>query len=145
MQDYPHHYKLRADALAEGPVNVGGKGLETLATTSPPQFGGPEGSWSPETMLVASVANCFILTFRAIARASRFEWNSLDCSVDGVLDRGDRKTHFTEYHVKATLHLPAGSNETKARRILDKSNTNCLITNSLNGIEYLDATVIIAD
>jgi len=145
MQDYPHHYKLRADALAEGPVNVSGEGLETIATTSPPQFGGPEGSWSPETMLVASVANCFILTFRAIARASRFEWSSLDCSVDGVLDRVDRKTHFTEYHVKATLHLPAGSNETKARRILDKSNTNCLITNSLNGIEYLDATVIIAD
>jgi organic hydroperoxide reductase OsmC/OhrA len=145
MQDYPHHYKLRADALAEGPVNVGSEGLETLATTSPPQFGGPEGSWSPETMLVASVANCFILTFRAIARASRFEWSSLDCSVDGVLDRVDRKTHFTEYHVKATLHLPAGSDETKARRILDKSNSNCLITNSLNGIEYLDATVIIAD
>jgi len=145
MQDYPHHYKLRADALAEGPVNVSGEGLETIATTSPPQFGGPEGSWSPETMLVASVANCFILTFRAIARASRFEWSSLDCSVDGVLDRVDRKTHFTEYHVKATLHLPAGSNETKARRILDKANSNCLITNSLNGIEYLDATVIIAD
>ena len=45
----------------------------------------------------------------------------------------------------ATLHLPAGSDETKARRILDKANSHCLITNSLNGIEYLDATVIIAD
>lgn len=145
MQDYPHHYKLRADARNEGPVNVGGEGLETIATTSPPQFGGPDGYWSPETMLVASVGNCFILTFRAIARASRFEWNSLDCSVDGVLDRVERKTRFTEYHVKATLHLPADSNESKARRILDKSISNCLITNSLNGIEYLDATVIIAD
>jgi uncharacterized OsmC-like protein len=96
-------------------------------------------------MLVASVANCLILTFRAIARASRLEWTSLDCSVDGVLDRVDRKTRFTEFHVKATLCLPAGSNETKARKILDKANSNCLITNSLNGIEYLDATVIIED
>ncbi len=145
MQDYPHHYKLEADARAEGPVSGGGKDLETLATTSPPQFGGPEGHWSPETMLVASVANCLILTFRAIARASRFEWSSLDCSVNGILDRVDRKTRFTEFHVKATLHLPAGSNETKARKILDKANSNCLVTNSLNGIEYLNATVIIAD
>ncbi len=145
MQDYPHLYELRADARADGPVSVGGKGLETLSTTSPPQFGGPEGYWSPETMLVASVANCLILTFRAIARASRFEWSSLDCSVDGILDRVDRKTRFTEFHVKATLRLPAGSDETKARKILDKSNSNCLITNSLNGVEYLDATVIIAD
>ena len=50
------------------------------------------------------------------------------------------KTRFTEFHLKATLHLPAGSNEAKARKILDKANSNCLITNSLNGIEYLDAT-----
>ena len=145
MQDYPHHYAVNADARAEGPVNVGGEGLETIATTSPPQFDGPEGYWSPETMLMASVANCFVLTFRAIARASRLEWSSLDCSVDGILDRVDRKLSFTEYHIKATLHVPAGSDETKARRILEKANSNCLITNSLNGIEYVDTTVIIAN
>ena len=145
MQDYPHHYVINADARADGPVSVGGKDLETLSTNPPPQFGGPEGYWSPETMLVASVANCFILTFRAIARASRFEWNSLDCSVDGVMDRVDRELRFTEYHIKATLHVPAGSDESKARRILEKADSNCLITNSLNGIEHVDATVIIAD
>ena len=39
------------------------------------------------TLLIAAVADCFILTFRAVARASRFEWISLGCTVDGVLDR----------------------------------------------------------
>jgi len=112
MQDYPHHYVVSADAQAEGPVGVNSEGVETLATTSPPQFGGPEGYWSPETMLVASVA---------------------------------KKTRFTEYHLKVTLHLPALSNEVKARRILEKANSNCLVTNSLNGTEYVDAMVIIAD
>ena len=145
MQDYPHHYVVSADARAEGPVGVKGEGLETLATTSPPQFGGPEGYWSPETMLVASVANCFILTFRAIARASRLEWNSLECSCEGILDRVDRKTRFTEYHLKATLHLPPGSNEVKAHKILEKANSNCLVTNSLNGTEYVDALIVVAD
>ena len=145
MQDYPHHYVVSADALAEGPVGVNSKGVDTLATASPPQFGGPEGYWSPESMLVASVANCFILTFRAIARASRLVWNSLECSCEGILDRVDRKTRFTEYHLKATLHLPAGSNEVKARKILEKANSNCLVTNSLNGTEYVDAMIIVAD
>ncbi len=145
MQDFPHHYEIRADGGADGPVNVSGKGLETLSTTSPPEFGGPEGYWSPETMLVASVANCFILTFRAIALASRFEWTSMDCSVDGVLDRVERKISFTKYRLKATLYLPSGSDEAKARKLLDKVSANCLIINSLNGIEQLDATVVIAD
>jgi organic hydroperoxide reductase OsmC/OhrA len=145
MQDYPHHYEVSADARAEGPVSVKSDGLDPLATTSPPQFGGPEGYWSPESMLVASVANCFILTFRAIARASRLEWNSLKCSCEGILDRVDGKTRFTEYHLKATLHLPAGSNEVKAHKILEKANSNCLVTNSLNGTEYVDALIVVAD
>ncbi len=143
MQDYPHSYVVKAGAREEGPVTIDSEGLDTIETNSPPQFGGPEGYWSPESLLVASVANCFILTFRAIARASRLEWDSLDCSVNGILDRDERKTRFTQYHLRAILHVPAGSNEIKARKILDKANANCLITNSLNGVEFLDATVII--
>ena len=145
MMDYPHHYCVNADASVEGTVNVNSEGLQSLATTSPPQFGGPEGYWSPETLLIAAIANCYILTFRAVARASRFEWHSLSCTVDGVLDRVDRQTRFTEYHVKAILHVPPGTNEEKALKILDKANSGCLITNSLNGTEYVDTKVIVVD
>ncbi len=145
MQDFPHHYEICADGGVDGPINVAGESLETLPTTSPPEFGGPEGYWSPETMLVASVANCFILTFRAIAQASRFEWNYINCSVDGILDRVDRKIRFTQYRIKTSLHLPAGGDEARARKLLDKVSANCLIINSLNGIEQLDVTVLIAE
>ena len=145
MQDYPHHYLVSAEAGTKGTVSVNSEGLQSLDTTPPPEFGGPEGFWSPETLLVGSVANCYILTFRSIARASRFEWHSLSCSVDGVLDRVDRVTQFTEYHVKAVLHVPPGSDETKARKILEKANTHCLITNSLKGKEIVDAKVIVVD
>lgn len=145
MQDYPHHYLVNADAKSEGTVSIHSQDLETLLTTSPPQFGGPEGYWSPETLLVASIANCYILTFRSVARASKFEWHSLNCSVDGVLERIDRVTQFTEFHVKAILHIPPRSNAAKARKILEKANTHCLITNSLKGHEFVDAKVIVVD
>ena len=145
MQTLPHHYFVNADASTEGTVNVNSAGLQSLATTAPPEFGGPEGFWSPETLLVASIANCYILTFRAIARAARFDWHSLSCSVDGVLDRVEGKTQFTEFHVKAILHVAPGSNEEKALKLLDKANSGCLITNSLKGIEYVDTKVIVID
>ena len=144
-QELPHHYLVNADASSEGTVSVNSEGLQALPPTSPPQFGGPDGYWSPETLLIASIANCYILTFRAVARASRFEWHALSCSVDGVLDRVDRKLRFTEYHVKAILHVPPGYNEEKARKLLDKANSGCLITNSLNGTEYVDVKVIVVD
>ncbi len=131
MQGYPHKYITSASGESEGNVVVSGEGLPDLDTQSPPQFGGPEGIWSPESMLSASVANCFILTFRAIARASKFEWTSLECSVEGVLERPERTTFFTAFNIHAVLHMPNAAKMEMAQRLLEKSEAICLITASL--------------
>ena len=131
MQGYPHHYLASASGGNEGSVVVSGESLPPLDTQSPPQFGGPEGVWSPEVMLSATVANCFILSFRAIARASKFEWTALECDVDGVLDRPERTTFFTAFNIHAVLHVPAGAKVEMAQRLLEKSEHICLITASL--------------
>lgn len=145
MQDYPHHYRVKAAAPAEGTIDVSSPGLETLPSLAPAEFGGPGDLWSPETFLVASVADCFILTFRAVARGSKFEWNSLSCDVDGVLDKVDRVTQFTDYHMKIELHVPAGSDLKKAERLLHRSEAVCLVTNSLTGKCHLDITIVTDD
>ena len=131
MQGYPHHYLASATGEQEGNVVVGGEGLPPLDTQSPPQFGGPLGVWSPETMLSAAVANCFVLSFRAIARASKFEWTSIECKVDGVLDRPEHATIFTVFKVDAVLKVPAGAKAELAQRLLEKAEDICLITASL--------------
>ena len=143
MQDYPHRYEVSAQAPAEGEISVSSPGLQTLPSLAPAEFGGPGDLWSPETFLVASVADCFILTFRAVARGSRFEWNAVLCEVTGILDRVDNVTRFTEYHVKVTLHVPAGSDTHKAERLIEKSDHVCLVTNSLSGEIILDSHIII--
>lgn len=145
MQDYPHHYVVSADASTEGVIDVSSEGLETLATQAPAEFGGPGDLWSPETFLVAAVANCFILTFRAVARGSRFQWTSLSCEVDGVLDRVDRVTQFTDFHIRVSLHVPSGSDEHKANRLAEKSESVCLVTNSLTGKKHLTINVVVED
>lgn len=145
MQDYPHHYIVSADAPSKGIIDVSSPGLETLPSQAPAEFGGPGDLWSPETFLVAAVANCFILTFRAISRGSKFEWNSLSCKVDGVLDRVDKVTQFTDYHMKVVLHVPAGCNQKKAERLLHKSEQVCLVTNSLTGQCHLHTTIVLDD
>ena len=131
MLGYPHKYLATANGGNEGDVVVSGEGLPDLETQSPPQFGGPEGGLSPETLLSAAVANCFILTFRAIARASKFEWATLECNVEGVLDRPERTTFFTAFNVHAVLHVPADAKLEMAQRLLEKAEHVCLITASL--------------
>ena len=142
MQDYPHRYKAAARGGVDGTIDTSSPGLEIIPAMAPPEFDGPGGKWSPETLLVASVANCFILTFRAIARASKFEWNSITCEVVGVLDRPERVTRFTEFHIDVSLHLPAGADGHKAHHLAEKSEQVCLVTNSLTGQKILNVAVI---
>ena len=145
MQDYPHHYPAAASAAADSNVMLSSPGLSELESASPAEFGGPGDQWSPETLLVAAVADCFILTFRAIARTSKLEWQSLRCDVDGVLDRIEKVTKFTAFNVRAVLEVPPGANEAKAMRLLERAEHVCLITNSMTAETHLDAEVRVTE
>jgi peroxiredoxin-like protein len=141
MQNLPHLYSVAATSGIEGHVDLTSAGLVGLESAAPAEFGGPGDRWSPETLLVAAVADCFILTFKAIARASTFEWLSLRCHVEGVLDRVDSVTRFTKFELRAQLEVPPGTSEEKATQLLEKSEHSCLITNSLRAEISLDVVI----
>ncbi len=142
IQSLPHHYKISAASDADGDVTLSSEGLDPIPGAAPAEFGGPGDHWSPETLLVASLAACFILTFRAIARASKLDWTSLTSDVEGTLERRDGKTKFTEFTLRATLRLPDDANKERAHRMLEKAEETCLITNSLSGTTRLEAVIL---
>lgn len=141
MQDFPHHYVVGATAQTTGNVTLSSDGVLDIASAPPVEFGGPGDEWSPESLLVAAVADCFVLSFRAIARASRFDWSDLSVEVDGTLDKVDRITQFTGFRVAAVLDVPEGTDESKAQRLLEKAEHACLITNSLKAESVLETTI----
>lgn len=144
MQDLPHQYTVSAAADTDSTVTLRSQGLPELSTAGPPQYGGPGDVWSPETLLVGAVADCFVLSFRAIARAARLDWETLDCEAVGKLDKIDRVTQFTGFELRAKLTVPAGTDEKKAHRMLEKAERSCLITNSLKAPGELVAEVNVA-
>ncbi|NOX69729.1 MAG: OsmC family protein [Gammaproteobacteria bacterium] len=131
MQNLPHYYSVAATSTPAGNVDLASPGLVSMTSDAPAEFGGPGDLWSPETLLTAAVADCFILSFRAIARASKFEWMSLNCDVEGVLERLEKVTRFSRFNLRVVLVVPAGTDEQKAMRILEKSEHACLVTNSM--------------
>lgn len=141
MQALPHRYKVAAAAEIEENVSLSSEGLETIESAAPAEFGGPGDRWSPETLLLAAVADCYILTFKAIARASKCDWSAIRCDVEGTLDRVDRVTRFTQFQLAVVLDVPAGTDEQAAMRILEKTEHACLITNSMTVQSHLNAEV----
>ena len=141
MQALPHRYRVKGAGRITGDVELTTERVTVLHSASPAEFDGPGDRWSPETLLVGAVADCFILTFRAIAKASRLAWVSLDCDVTGTLDRVDRVTQFTHFDMTAHLVVPGGVDADGARQALEKAERNCLVSCSLKASFALDATV----
>lgn len=142
MHPYPHLYRVDASAVPTGTVKVASAGLPDLETAPPVEFDGPGNVWSPETLLCAAMADCFMLTFRAVARGSKFEWSKLDCRVEGTLDRVQGVAQFTKFTVHATLVVAGKVDEAKARVLLEKAEHACLISNSVKGERVLQITLL---
>ena len=141
MKEFPHHYAVTAAGEPEGDITLDAPRLPRIISATPPEFDGPGHRWSPEALLVASVADCFVLTFRAIARLSNLPWISLTCDVTGTLDRVDRVTQFTEFRVHASLTVPEGTDDARARQVLARAEQHCLITNSMRAARRLEIEV----
>jgi peroxiredoxin-like protein len=144
METFPHHYTVSAIGALEGDVALESGRLPRLVSERPAEFDGPGDRWSPEALVVGAVADCFVLTFRAIAKFSKLPWMTLTCVASGTVDRVDRLTQFTTFLVRASLAVPEGTNEEQAKRILERAEQNCLITNSLKAPCQFEALVSVA-
>jgi organic hydroperoxide reductase OsmC/OhrA len=142
MHPYPHVYKVDISAAAEGEVALSGAGLPSLPSMPPPEFDGPPGYWSPETLLTAAVADCFVLSFRAVARASKLEWQSLSAEVEGTLERVDGVTRFTRFNTRARLVVAPGTDPARAKLLLEKAEKVCLISDSLVSERHLECEIL---
>ncbi len=142
MKPLPHLYTVRAVGAGAGALDLQSEGVPPLQSAAPAEFGGPGDLWSPETLLVGAIADCFILTFRAVARAGRLEWRSLECETEGTLERVDGVTSFTGFANRATLTVPPGTDTAKAQELLERSERGCLVANSLKGVRTLQVSIV---
>lgn len=131
MKPLPHVYTVRLSGGVEGYAVVAATGVPDVRTAAPADFDGPGDAWSPEQFLMAAVESCFLFTLRAVARSSKVEFTSLEVSGEGTVDRKDGVTRFTQFVLHPRLTVPAGVDQARALRILEKSEKACLISASL--------------
>ena len=131
MHPLPHQYQVDVSCSPTGSIAANAPNLPELLTDAPAEFDGPGNHWSPESLLVAALADCFALTFRAVAKASNLAWSSLTCTAAGVLDKPERTMQFTAFTLHARLVVSPGTREATAQRALEKAEQNCLVSNSL--------------
>ena len=99
--------------------------------SAPVEFGGEPGHWTPEHMLSAAVASCYLATFDAIAHASMLKFLDLELTVEGTLMRDSEGWRFSEIEIRPTLTLEDTGDSDRALRLLQKAERVCLIARSV--------------
>jgi organic hydroperoxide reductase OsmC/OhrA len=112
-------------------VSVPGK--DDLEVATPPEFkGGVEGVWSPEDLLVASVASCFAVTMLAVCERREVPIHGLEVGGSGhVTRRKDGRFGFTEIVLHAAVDTDPGR-EPEAEEAAEASERGCLVSCSVD-------------
>jgi organic hydroperoxide reductase OsmC/OhrA len=99
--------------------------------TAPPQFGGLEGRWSPEDLLLCAVAGCFTTTFRALADYSKFHYTDLEVEVKGTVRKAESGYEFADILICPAVTVASSEDRAKAERLLEKAKRLCLVSRAL--------------
>jgi len=128
----PHTYCITATWEGGRRGRVSAKEIApAIEFSTPPEFKGDPGYWTPEHFLIAAVASCFVATFYALAELSKMEFLGLELLAEGVLGKPEGKLRFTEIVLKPTLNIAQHRDRELATRLLAKAHEGCLIARSL--------------
>jgi peroxiredoxin-like protein len=109
--------------------------------TAPPQFGGLEGRWTPEDLLMTALASCFTTTFHAIAGYSKFEYIDLEVEAEGTVSETGTGYSFSEIVIRPSLTIPNEESRERAINLLQKAKALCLISRALATAQKFEARV----
>lgn len=112
-----------------------------LHFTAPPQFGGLEGRWTPEDLLLTAIASCYTTTFRALADYSKFEYSDLEVEVGGRVEKVESGYAFSTIATRPTLTISSEDAEPRALRLLHKTQDLCLVSRALAIPHALDPRI----
>lgn len=99
--------------------------------SSPPAFGGLEGRWTPEDLLLGALASCYTTTFRTLADYSKFEYTDLEVEAEGVIRKAETGYSFGEVVIRSNLTIPREVEQERAIKLLHKTKDLCLVSRAL--------------
>lgn len=99
--------------------------------TAPAEFGGLEGRWTPEELLLAAMAGCFTTTLRAIAGSAHFNFTDLQVEASGTVRKGESGYSFTEIVLRPNLKISSSGERERALDLLKKAEKLCLVSRAI--------------
>ena len=123
---------------------VSSSSLRSFLVSTPPEFGGPEGEWSPEHLFLSSITSCFMSTYLVFVNKMKIDNTGFECTATGQVEIVDGKYKFTYIHIYPKAFVGNDVDVERAKVAMEKAKKYCLISNSVNAEIVQHAEVVIA-
>ena len=107
------------------------EGKPELDVASPPEFGGPEGVWSPQELFVAAAEACNMTTFLSMMKRRGIELESYESETEGVLETTDDGLVITTITIRPKVKVKNPEHAETVRKLLGQMHKVCIIANSM--------------
>lgn len=150
MEPHIYHVNIawsqaRKGMMCSPELNTVQNSAGCIEVATPPEFPkGMPGIWSPEHLFTAAVSSCLMTTFLSVAENSKLDFLSFQCSSEGKLEQVDGKFLMTEVLLKPVVTVADEKDTAKALKVLQKSEANCLISNSVKAKVVMQPEVEVA-
>jgi organic hydroperoxide reductase OsmC/OhrA len=111
--------------------NLYSSGKPSIEISTPPEFSGPRGYWSPEEFFLCSINSCIMTTFIYFAEKFSFSFLSYKSEIEGKVSFEEGKLVFSSVTVKPIIKVENEVNKEKAKQAIEKSEKYCLISSSV--------------
>jgi organic hydroperoxide reductase OsmC/OhrA len=139
-----HRYEVHTHGTADRRVALESSGKPSLSVAAPPDFrGGVRGAWSPEELLVGSLATCFELTLTSIAEHVRLPLHAVEIDATGHLEGKAGRYHFVAIELDARV-VTDPEREQDVLDLAELVRERCIVENALKTPVSLDLEVEVA-
>ena len=135
-------YKTATEWIEGKSGVLSSEGKPTLKISSPPEFRGEAGLWTPEDMFVASVEICHMSTFLSFAAKKNLPILSYKSHANGILEFVDGDYRFTRIVIFPTIVVAGPVPEADVHSMLRETEKHCLVANSIASIVEVNPTLI---
>lgn len=119
--------------------------VKRLEFSAPPEFGGKDGLWTPEHLLLAAVTTCYVATFSAIAEINRFPFRGLRVAAEAALEKVPGGMRFAQIVLRPRLTIDDETKREQALLLVEKAKKACIVSRSLSAEIVLDAVIACCD
>ena len=114
----------------------------TIHFSEAAELGGLQGRWTPEQLLLCSLAGCFTTTFNDVARAAKFDYTDLEVEIEGTVRRSRTAgSSFNEILLRPRLTVNSEDQREAGLNLLRRTKAICMISRAITVPQTLEPTV----